>query len=169
MEAQEPGQHFVIGPPPLPPLVMLGLAVTVLMVPVSVGSLLAGGSPLVAVGLVVPVAVWIDHRRLRRIRVTAWDHRLVIDNGKGSFGLDRDAIAGFEIAVPSTTVMIQEGPSVRGSRVWKGPLVQVVRHDGRRLPLIATVRRRTDTILGAHEARLETWLRPPEQASSGRQ
>jgi hypothetical protein len=157
MEGKVSGQHFVIGPPPLPLHMWLGLAMGLLMVPIAVGTPLVGGSPWTMLGLVGTIAIEISLWRLRRISVTAWDHRLVIDNGKGPFGLDRAGIAGFDVGVPSTMVLIQEGPPARG-RIWRGPMVQAIRYDGRRVPLIATVRRRHDATLAAHEARLEAWL-----------
>lgn len=92
-------------------------------------------------------------RRLRRVSVTAWEHRLVIDNGKGPIGLDRHVVVGFEIGIPTTMVLVQAGPPAKG-RIWNGPMVQAVRHDGRRMPLIATVRRHPDATLATYEARL---------------
>jgi hypothetical protein len=160
MDPPLPGHRIVIGPPQLPPLVWLGVVMATLMVPIAVGSLLAGGSPAVLLGFVAPIIVGMDLRRLRRIRLTVWEHRLVFDNGKGSLALDRDAIAGFEVAVPASTVIAEEGPSFK-TWTWGRPLVEAVRHDGRRVPLFATQRRQGDATLAAHLSCLENWLRRP--------
>jgi hypothetical protein len=158
----EPDEHIAIGPPPAPTIVKLGVAVMVLMMPVLVASLLASGAPVVALGITVPVPVlvWTALRPFRRIRVTAWNHRLEIENGRGRSALDRDAIAGFEIGVPSITVILQEGPGQKPFS-WKGHVVHAVLHDGRRVPLFATLRRHRDANLQADRARLEAWLHPP--------
>lgn len=160
MQSHEPDRHIDIGPPPLPRVVQLGVAITVLLVPLIVASVLVGGSPFAALGLLAPIAVWTALRRFRRIRVTAWNHRLEIDNGKGPVPLERDVIAGFEIGVPSMTTILQEGPGEKPFS-WKGHVVQAVLHDGRRVPLFATLRRRRDATLEASRARLETWLHSP--------
>ena len=151
--------HIGFGPPPLPRVVQLGVAVSVLMVPVIVVSVLVGSAPFFALGMLGPIVAWTTLHRFRRIRVTAWHHRLEIDNGKGPAPLERDAIAGFEIGVPSTTVILEEAGEKPFS--WKGHVVQAVLHDGRRVALFATLRRRRDATLEANLARLEAWLHSP--------
>jgi hypothetical protein len=157
---------IIIGPPPLPPLIWCGVVAAGLMVPLAVGTVLAGGSPAVVIGCVAPVFVGIDLRRLRRIRLTVWEHRLGFDNGQGTLALDRDAIAAFEVAVPTIAVIAEAGPSHK-TWTWDRPLIQARCHDGRSIPLFATQRRRADATLAAHQARLDAWLHRT-QPPSGR-